>query len=109
MPSVSIASLIVIGSPCSGRQRSPRARRASAASAAATRPFDVERDDRVDRPVEPLDAIEVELEQLSAGDLPGAQRGGELGGGSGGPGVVQHAAIVRRPRREAPAMYSGVG
>ena len=58
-----------------------------------------ERHHGVDGGVEPLDAVEVELEQLAALDLTVADRGGEVGGGLHGPVVVEHAAMVRRPRR----------
>ena len=80
MPSVAIASLIVIGKPVQRADARParsassaavgrgaRARSTSSVTTAFTSPF------------EPVDAVEVELEQLTARELPAVDRRRELG------------------------------
>jgi len=57
------------------------------------RPLDVERDDGVEAAVQPLDAVEVALEQLARADLARAQRGRERGGGA--ETRVRHARTLR--------------
>ena len=56
MPAVSYVSLIVIGTPCSGPMTSPRASAASASSAARRAPVGIERDNGIERRVQPFDA-----------------------------------------------------
>ena len=52
---------------------------------------DSERDDRVQGGIVLLDAREVEVQELSAGDLLAAQGGG--GGGGGGVGINGHGEL----------------
>ena len=77
------------------RQRSATTRPRVGGVGLGACPVHGERDDGVDRGVEAVDAIEVQLEQVATGDLRVADRLRLLGGGLRGPGVVQHAAIVR--------------
>ena len=95
MPSVSIASLIVIGSPCSGPTASPpRARASSAPAPRRGRGSTSSVTTALTAAVQPLDAIEVEVEQLAARELAGADGGGELERGPRGDAVVDHRGIV---------------
>ena len=62
-----------------------------------TRPLGVERDDGVEPAVQPLDAVEMALEQLARTDLARAERGDERGGRA--QTRVRHARTVGiRPR-----------
>ena len=103
MPSVSIASLMVTGSPCNGPRASPRANASSAAAYPGACALDVERHDCVQRRVEPFDAIEVELEQFAAPRIPG--RGSCVSGRPRGDGVADHRGSVGCPRRRAPGCH----
>ena len=72
---------MVIGTPCSGPDTSPRANAVVGRMRRLVGPFQVEPDDRVDRSVEAIDAVGEVCEHFARRDLAGAQPGCERAGG----------------------------
>ena len=85
-------SLTVIGTPCSGPTWPALGERPIGGLGVLQRPLAVVDDDRVDRRVQPVDALEVAAQQLDGRHLPGAHRPGELPG---------RAERERRQRRDS--------
>ena len=79
MPAVSWVSLNEMGRPGRRPERPPAAAPVGVA-AAASRPFQVQTDDRVHRGVDPLDLLDVVGEQLTGGELAATQASSQLPG-----------------------------
>ena len=95
MPAVSMASLIVIGSPCSGGSGPPSRVRASAASASARARSTASVTTALIAGSRRSMRSRYSSSRSRLVISPVADRLRLLGGGPRGPGVVQHAAMVR--------------